>query len=165
MKISNNCGLVVMHFERFMSHPYLCPAGKPTIGYGSRFYKNGKEVSLNDAPISEPVAKDLMNWELGNKSTAINIFLKAEVNQAQYDSLVSFGYNVGVEQKGLKGSTLMRLINEGVLKQPDWKRIVTVEFAKWKYSAGVITPGLVSRRSTEAWLFCEGIIKYFNQPK
>lgn len=152
-----------MHFEQFRSKPYLCPAGKPTIGYGSRFYKNGKEVTLNDAPISEPVAKDLMTWELENKAAAINLYLKAEVNQAQYDSLVSFGYNVGVEQKGLKGSTLMRLINGGILNTPDWKEKLTNEFAKWKYSAGKVTPGLVARRKTEAYFFCEGVVKYFHQ--
>ena len=159
MNPGNNCVLVVAHFEQFRSNPYSCPAGVPTIGYGSTFYPNGKKVTLQDAPVSEQVARDLMMWELTNTSTAVNTFLKAEVTQSQYDSLVSFAYNCGTG--ALKGSTLMKLINAGELKKDGWKRTITAEFGKWVNGGGKKLPGLVSRRSTEAYLFCEGVIKYF----
>lgn len=152
---------MVAHFEMFMAKPYIDAAGIPTIGYGSTFYPNGKKVTMHDAPVSEKVAKDLMTLELNNTATAINVFLKAEVNQAQFDSLVSFAYNCG--SHALKSSTLMRLINGGVLNKEGWKRTITAEFGKWIHANGKKLPGLVSRRATEAYLFCEGVVKYFHQ--
>jgi GH24 family phage-related lysozyme (muramidase) len=40
-------------FEGFFSHPYLCPAGVPTIGYGATYYEDGRKVTLRDPPITE----------------------------------------------------------------------------------------------------------------
>lgn len=160
MTVGNNCVLMVAHFEQFVSKPYLCPAKVPTIGYGSTFYPNGQKVTLHDAPVSEKVARDLMMWELTNTATSINAVLKVAVTQAQYDSLVSFAYNVGTG--AFRKSTLLRIINGGELKKDGWKRTITAEFGKWINANGRKLPGLVSRRSTEAFLFCEGVVKYFN---
>ena len=38
-------------FEGFRAKPYLCPAGIPTIGYGSTYYADGRKVTLQDEPI------------------------------------------------------------------------------------------------------------------
>ena len=34
--------------EGFRSEPYLDQAGLPTIGYGTRFYEDGTEVTMDD---------------------------------------------------------------------------------------------------------------------
>ena len=51
-------------FEGFRSQPYLCPAGIPTIGYGSTYYADGRKVTLQDAPMDEPAARALLLAEL-----------------------------------------------------------------------------------------------------
>ena len=47
-------------FEGFSSKPYICPAGIPTIGYGSTYYADGRKVTLADAPMDEPTARTLL---------------------------------------------------------------------------------------------------------
>ena len=51
-------------FEGFRSKPYLCPAGVPTIGYGSTYYADGRKVTLEDPPMDEPTARALLMHEL-----------------------------------------------------------------------------------------------------
>jgi len=51
-------------FEGFRAKPYLCPAGIPTIGYGSTYYADGKKVTLNDSSISQEAANALLMSEL-----------------------------------------------------------------------------------------------------
>ena len=47
-------------FEGYKATPYLCPAGVPTIGYGSTYYADGKKVTLQDPPMDEPMARALL---------------------------------------------------------------------------------------------------------
>ena len=47
-------------FEGFKSRVYLCPAGIPTIGFGSTYYADGRKVTLSDEPISETIAEALL---------------------------------------------------------------------------------------------------------
>ena len=44
-------------FEGLYLRPYLCPAGVPTIGYGSTVYENGMAVQLTDPPITRERAE------------------------------------------------------------------------------------------------------------
>lgn len=46
-------------FEKFRSKPYVCPAGCWTIGYGSRWLKDGQPVRPITATISEADAASL----------------------------------------------------------------------------------------------------------
>lgn len=160
MNPGTNCITIVKHFESFRPKPYLCTSNKATIGYGSTFYPNGLKVTLQDAPISEKVAYDLMLWEITNKATAVNKFLTAPVNQAQYDALISFAYNCGAP--ALKTSTLMRYINAGYIQKEGGMIKITNEFKKWIHSAGKKSPGLIRRRACEAHLFTHSIVKFFN---
>ena len=47
--------------EGFRPEPYLDQAGLPTIGYGTRFYEDGTEVTMDDPAIDETRATNLMN--------------------------------------------------------------------------------------------------------
>lgn len=47
-------------FEGLRLKPYMCPAGIPTIGYGSTRYADGKAVTLRDAPITAAQAEELL---------------------------------------------------------------------------------------------------------
>ena len=50
----------IKRFEGLRLKPYLCSSGKPTIGYGSTFYPNGRRVTLLDIPITEGQAENLL---------------------------------------------------------------------------------------------------------
>jgi len=145
-EISNECLNLVKQFEGFFSKPYLCPANVPTIGYGSILYENGKKVTLQDAPISEQRALELMRWELNKKAIEVDAMTSDAVNQYQFDALVSFAYNCG--SNALKGSTLLKRVNEN----PNNLTIRTA-FLMWVKADGKTLKGLVNRRNAEADLY------------
>jgi len=130
-------------FEGFSSKPYLCPAGIPTIGYGSTYYSNGKKVTLADKPIDEPTAKALLMSEL--RHTYLMGTLRScpilATNQSICNAIVDFTYNLGVGR--LQTSTLKRKINE-----QNWED-AKKELMKWTRGNGRILPGLVKRRQAE----------------
>jgi lysozyme len=138
--------------EAFVPHPYLCPAGIPTIGYGSTYYPNGKRVTMQDAPITEDTATML----LLNLLHPIELFVDANttdlVNQNQFDALVDFAYNCG--NANLKSSTLLKKVNAN----PNDKTIAD-EFLKWDKAMVdghlVELQGLKTRRQKEADLYFE----------
>ena len=146
MKISENGLNLIKEFEGFRSNPYKCSAGVPTIGYGSTYYRDGKKVTLNDKPISQDEANLLLehiaNKDFGDK---INNLVKVELNQNQFDALVSFCYNLGIGN--FKSSTLLKKIN-----QADFKG-ASEEFIKWNKAGGKILDGLTRRRQKEKELF------------
>ena len=63
--------------------------------------------------------------------------------QCQFDALVDFSYNAGIE--ALRKSTLLKYIRAG-----KGEAAIRGEFAKWVYSGGKKLGGLVKRRAWEA---------------
>lgn len=131
--------------EAFSSEPYLCPAGVPTVGYGSTRYPDGRAVRLSDAPISETAACDILLTTLVEYEKAVNRYVTVPLNQNQFDALVDFAYNAGAQN--LRSSTLLKKLNSG-----DYAG-AALEFGKWIYGAGKKLGGLVIRREAERKLF------------
>ena len=146
MKISENGLNLIKEFEGFSSKPYLCPAKIPTIGYGNTYYPNGKKVTLNDKPINEIEATELLSYvaqkDFGDKILQL---VKVPLNQNQFDALVSICYNIGMGN--FTKSTLLKKINSSDFKG------ASLEFEKWNKSGGVVLSGLVKRRLKEKALF------------
>lgn len=142
---SENCYKLIKKYEGFSSKPYKCPAGIPTIGYGSTFYLNGNKVTMKDTPISEEVALSILFSVVEDFSKKVEKLLKVNVNQNQFDALVDFSYNLGIGN--FQKSTLLKLINNkdfiGASKQ----------FKKWNKSNGKVLNGLTNRRKEEEELF------------
>lgn len=115
---------LIKSFEGLALKPYLCPAGVPTIGYGSTFYEDGKKVTLKDKPITEARATELLLHEVAVSEKYVDTFCQDKINQNQFDALVSFAYNAG--PNALKSSTLLVKLNKNV-KDPTIKD----EFLKW----------------------------------
>lgn len=137
--------ILIERFEGFKARPYLCPAGVPTIGYGSTRYPDGQAVTLSDPPIDDNKAIQMMYAALREYEAAVNRYVTVQLTQGQYDALVDFAYNCGA--KNLKGSSLLQLVNKGkFLAASD-------EFGKWVHGGGKILPGLVRRREAERKLF------------
>lgn len=134
-------------FEGFRSKPYLCPANVATIGYGSTYYSNGTKVTLQDAPMSEPEAAELLLKELEHT------YLPGVVRNCpilltdtrKLNAIVDFCYNLGTGR--LQTSTLKRKINA-----QDWEG-AKEELLKWNKGGGKVLAGLDKRRKAEIALF------------
>lgn len=131
--------------ESFRAHPYLCPAGVPTIGYGCTHYADGRRVTLKDAPISQPEAWTLLSKLAERVATQITKASAVALTQGQLDALTSFAYNTGVS--ALTASTLWRKLQAGDTAG------AAKEFGRWTHADGKVLPGLVTRRAKERALF------------
>jgi len=121
------------------AHPYICPAGFWTIGYGH----------LCD-PMHLPILEDEAEAYLARDLvTALDVTLRlcpvlATETEGRLAAIVDFTFNLGAGR--LQTSTLRRRIN-----QRDWTA-ASRELRRWVYGGGRVLPGLVSRRLTEAQL-------------
>jgi lysozyme len=133
-------------FEGFRAKPYLCPAGIPTIGYGSTYYADGNKVTLNDSSISQEAANALLMSEL--QHTYLPGVLRncpvLATNERKCNAIVDFCYNLGVGR--LQTSTLKRKINA-----QDWDG-AKEQLMLWTKGGGKVLPGLLKRRQAEVTL-------------
>ena len=137
---------LIKKFEGFMSKPYKCPAGIPTIGYGATFYPDGKKVTMSDKAITEVEGTALLASMLTKFEQYVDSYCIDTITQNQFDALVSFCYNLG--PNNLKSSTLLKKVN---LNPND--ETIRVEFMKWTKAGGKTLKGLVTRRTAEADLY------------
>jgi len=119
------------------AHPYVCPAGFWTIGYGHLC--DPKHPPITGAEGDAYLAKDLV--------TALNATLRycpvlATQPEGRLAAIVDFTFNLGAGR--LQTSTLRRRIN-----QLDWAGAAS-ELRRWVYGGGKVLPGLVLRREAEA---------------
>lgn len=138
-------------FEKLWITAYLCPAGVPTIGFGTTRYPNGVKVKMGDR-CSYNNAVEYLQYDLRRIETAVDNMTRDDIRQNQFDALVSFCYNLG--EGALRGSTLLRLVNDKKTL-PD---AITAEFLKWDnmhVNGKLVTnvPGLTRRRKVEAYLY------------
>ena len=145
MNVSEKCLALIREFEGFRSKPYLCPAGVPTIGYGSTRYADGRPVKMTDAPIAEAQAQELLQATLAKYEACVNGAVKMPINQNQFDAFVSFTYNLGCGV--FRKSSMLRQFNQGYTPQ------AAEQFARWNRGGGKVLAGLVARRAAERALF------------
>lgn len=147
MLLSQEAVDLIKTYEGYSPKPYLCPAGIPTIGYGSTFYANGVKVTLQDSPINQQIANDLLELTL-NKIFIPGVlrYCPVLINYPnKLGAIVSFAYNLGIGR--LQASTLRRKIN-----QQDWDGAAD-ELLKWNLVSGKVSKGLDARRKAETELF------------
>ncbi len=122
------------------AHPYVCPAGYWTIGYG-------RLCKPDHPPITEAEAETYLAEDL---QTALRATLRycpglATEDSGQLAAIVDFTFNLGAGR--LQSSTLRRRINQRL-----WSAAAE-ELKRWVYGGGRILPGLVARREAERQLF------------
>ena len=144
MKVSNKGLELIKEFEGFSSVAYLCSAKKATIGYGNTFWEDGTPVKIGDQ-ISKERAETLLKHVVDNFSVAVEVDIKIEVTQNQFDAMVSLAYNIGLG--AFKNSTLLRQLNRGNFVG------ASQEFLRWDKSNGKPLLGLTRRREREKLLF------------
>ena len=137
---------LIKSFEGLKLKPYLCPAKVPTVGYGSTFYENDKKVKLTDPSITEQRASELLLDSLRGFERYVDSYCRDDINQNQFDALVSFCYNLG--PANLKSSTLLKKANVN----PNDPTIAQ-EFLKWNKAGGKALKGLTKRRQAESDLY------------
>ena len=141
---ANGLAIIKKH-EGLRLSSYLCPAGVPTIGYGNTRYPDGRKVILGEKLSSEKEATQLLLASLQSFEAAVNRHLP-NLNQCQFDALVSFTYNVGT------GAFIKSTLLKKAKVNPADPSILD-EFQKWVRGGGRVLPGLVTRRREEANLY------------
>lgn len=130
---------IIKKFEGLKLKAYLCPAGKPTIGYGHTYgVKLGRTISKAEAEV-------LLDHDYQDALNAVEELVKVPLTENQLGALSSFVFNLGRDK--LIGSTLRKKLNQG-----DYKGAAE-EFDKWVYAGGVKLKGLIARRAAEKELF------------
>ena len=143
MKLDNRGYMLICEFEGFSSKPYLCPAKLATIGYGNTFYRDGKKVTMVDPPITKIEAFDMFKDIADKFAKKVSACVKTPLNQNQFNSLVSFAYNVGVAN--FMNSTLLKRVNANH-NDPD----IRTQFLRWDKVGTKKLSGLTKRRIYEA---------------
>lgn len=151
MKLNNAGYLLITKFEGLSLTPYLCPAKIPTIGYGNCYYPNGKKVTMQDKAITKQEAFEMFKFIADKFAIKVDELVKSNVNQNQFNALVSFAYNIGVQ--GLAKSTLLKKVNFN----PD-DLTIKDEFLKWNKAGGKEIKGLTNRREIESQIYYESNI-------
>jgi|TARA_R110002126_G_scaffold14913_1_gene61855 lysozyme len=130
-------------FEGLQLKPYICPAGYPTIGYGTVNKPDGTKVTMDHPPITKETAEEWLTTEL--VSTYMAGVLQASPILASkpraLGAITDFAYNLGVPR--YRSSTLRRRI-----EAQDWEG-AQEELMKWNKGGGRVLPGLVRRRQAE----------------
>ena len=130
-------------FEGLRLRPYICPAGYPTIGYGTVYKPDGTKVGLDHPPISKETAEEWLLTELQN-NYLVGVLRASPIlitKPKALGALTDFAYNLGVAR--YRASTLRRKINEG-----NWEA-ARHELMRWTRGGGRVLPGLVKRRKAE----------------
>jgi len=133
-------------FEGLRLQPYICPAGYPTIGYGTVWKPDGSKVTMEHAPISKETAEEWLVHELRHNYLAG--VLKASpgllARPRALGAMTDFAYNLGVAR--YRASTLRKRVDDG-----DWED-AKAQLMLWTRGGGRVLPGLVKRRAAEAAL-------------
>lgn len=146
MILDNKGYLLITKFEGLKLKPYLCSAKIPTIGYGNTYYPDGKRVTLLDKEITKQEAFDMFKEVANRFAKRVNELVTSNINQNQFNALVSFAYNVGTGN--FSSSTLLKKIN----KNPD-DLTIKDEFLRWNKAGGKVINGLTNRRNEETILY------------
>ena len=133
-------------------YPYICPAGYPTIGWGTVYKPSGKKVTMEDPPITRDIADAWLMDELQRVCASAVTRLCPELfawsiqngQWRQFSAIADFTYNLGSGR--LQTSTLRRK-----LRALDWEG-AQEQLKLWVRGGGRVLPGLVKRRDAEAKL-------------
>ena len=136
----------------FAAVPYKDIAGFNTVGFGHRMQQGELYSQIDEAKATELLEQDLLYAE-----NIVNRNVVPDLNQNQFDALVSFVYNVGHGAEGVKDgfvtlhcgrqSHMLTLLNFAHFNE------AADEFLKWDHAGGQESQGLYDRRMRERELF------------
>ncbi len=142
--ITSSTGLdLIKAFEGFRANAAPLPDGRWVIGHGhTASARAGAHISLEDAA-------DLLKWDVQRLETPLLDLIHAPLTANQFDALISFAFNIGLEN--FEHSTVLRRLNEGSPVD------AAAGFDLWRRAllAGrvIVVDALVRRRTAEKALF------------
>lgn len=142
MKTSEIGKALIKKYEGCKLNAYLCPSKIPTIGYGNTTYEDGSKVKIGDK-ITLKRAEELIDNLLPRYEKLVSKNIKVDLNQNQFDALVSYVWNTG------GSATLYKLINN----KASLNDIKTWWLNKYITGGGKVLKGLVLRRKEEFDLY------------
>lgn len=137
----------IKKFEGYRQNAYKCPAGVWTVGYGTTQIEH-KPVKEGDSVSIEEAVK-LLVYDVKKFEVIINALQVKGIHQNEFDCLVSFVYNVGINN--FNSSTLRKRLIAG----DDIWLAICQELPKWCYANKKALKGLMSRRITECSMVFE----------
>jgi lysozyme len=146
---------LIRQAESFSPHPYLCPAGVWTIGFGTTFYFDTKKrVARNDAPINIAEGERLLRGHVDTVFAPLaDKLCRDDLTQNEFDAVVDFLYNCGatyIDKRGkLQYYNIFHHINERMgptALREYWQALCVT-------GGGKVLKGLISRRKNEVDLF------------
>lgn len=146
MRIDNGGALflavdLVKRYEGLRLVPYLCPAGKLTVGYGHVIMPGEDDLK---AGVSVSEAEGLLISDLGWALFAVRS-VGVSLLPCQLAALASLVFNIG--PAAWAGSTMRRCVGGGDFVG------AAAEFGRWVKVGGVESAGLVARRADELRVF------------
>ncbi len=139
MELSAQIKDMIKTWEGCRLTAYRCPSGVLTIGYGH----TGTDVTEGKT-ITQKEADELFETDINKFASAVTKILDGvNVNNNQFDALVSFAYNVGLS--AFEKSTLLKRV-----KANPNSNAIRIEFRRWNRGGGKVLPGLTARRIYEA---------------
>jgi lysozyme len=150
LKIGPDGLAVVKAFESCMaaikSRPgyfaaYVDPVGVLTIGWG---HTNHHEPKFDGGAVwSQAQCDAALAGDMATFERHVNRLAKVDLEQHEFDALVSWAYNTG----GPSTASLWRLLNSGD------KTAIPENLALWNKAGGRVLNGLTRRRKAEGLLF------------
>jgi GH24 family phage-related lysozyme (muramidase) len=140
---------MIAQFEGVVLHLYEDVAGHASIGVGHLVHTGNITDADRKGPFGKGItrqqAMDLLHKDAQRMVTAVRDAVTVPLNQAQFDALVSFTFNVGAG--ALRKSTLLQRVNA--------KEFAHCEeaFLRFNKAGGKVFAGLTRRRQAEADLF------------
>ena len=144
---------LISQFEGCHLNAYLCPAGVPTIGWGSTRYPDGSRVRLGQS-ISQQRADELLNHEIERIARVLeeSVPYWDDMNINQKSALISFGYNLGAYfYNGSSFGTISR-----VLRSKAWDQVPNA-LLLYRNPGTHFEAGLKRRRIAEGDLFMKPV--------
>jgi lysozyme len=154
MRMSEKGRQLLSQWEGVRARVYNDSVGLPTIGVGHLLTAQERAsgaIAIAGQPVRyanglTPVqVQQLLEQDLARFENAVSNCVTCELDQNQFDALVSLSFNIGPE--AFRNSSLVKALNQGNYTDvPD-------EFRRWTNAGGVESRGLVNRRENEIKLW------------
>ena len=145
LKLDHHGMEFIKKHEAFSDVAYRDQGGVWTIGYGFTYYPDETPVRQGDY-LTRAEADFLFDRLVRKYEYAVHDAVYTSLSQSQYNALVSFAYNVGID--AFYQSSLLKVVNEDPLS-PEVQR----RFLRWVYVKGKVSRGLIYRRKKEIELY------------
>lgn len=154
MVMSDKGVKLLKQWEGYKLRPYKDAAGLLTIGVGhlltptelksEHIIINGIHIDWTHG-ITDSECEALLKQDLVRYEDAVNRECTTQLNQDQFDAMVSFCFNIGI--MGFKQSSAKTRINQGNLQD------VPARMRLWNKAGGKVLKGLINRRENEIKLW------------